>query len=313
MFKENKLTKSLGIKYPVIQGGMAGVSDAVLVSAVSNAGGLGVLGAGFLPPSWLEKEVKKTKELTDKPFGVNLLMRNPKVAELVEIVVKEKVPVAFTGGGNPLSLFPHLKKAGIKVLPVVGMVRLAQKMENNEADGVVVEGMESGGHIGKETTFVLVSQAKEKLEKIPLVAAGGIYNGRTAAAAFILGADGVQMGTRFLVSKECQAHEKYKQAIIDASDEDVTVAARFTGYPVRGIKNKLTEKVEKMEKLNPFPEEIRADRFSSSKIESGNIENAPLLAGLSAGGISEIKTCQQIIEETIQDAQKIIKEQAAKL
>ncbi|MBD3208691.1 MAG: enoyl-[acyl-carrier-protein] reductase FabK [Candidatus Nealsonbacteria bacterium] len=312
MFKNN-ITKVLGIKYPVIQGGMAGISDADLVAAVSEAGGLGVLGAGFLPADWLKEEVVKTKKMTDKPFGVNLLMRNPNVPEMVKIVIEEKVPAVFTGAGNPLSLFPHLKKAGIKIIPVVGLARLARKMEVNEADAVVVEGLESGGHIGRETTFSLVAQTKDKLEKIPLIAAGGIYDGKTAAAAFMLGADGIQMGTRFLASKECQAHDNYKKAILEASDEDVIVVGRFTGYPVRAIRNKLTEKMEKFEKQNPFPEEIRADRFSSSKIESGNIDYAPLLCGLSAGGISDIKTCKEIVEGTMEEAIKIIKEKAEEL
>jgi len=188
---------------------MAGVSDSALVSAVSNAGGLGVIGSGFLPPDWLEQEIKKTKSLTDKPFGVNLLMQNPKVAELIKVVIKQKVPVVFTGGGNPLVLFPYLKKVGIKIIPVVSLTRLAKKMEQNGADAVVMEGLESGGHIGKITTMVLIPQAKKSIQKIPLIAAGGIYDGKTTAAAFLLGADGVQMGTRFLASKECQIHENY--------------------------------------------------------------------------------------------------------
>lgn len=303
-----KLTKLLNIKYPIIQGGMAGISDSILVSAVSNAGGLGVIGSGFLPPKWLEEEIKKTKELTDKPFGVNLLMRNPKVAELAKIIIREKIPVIFTGGGNPLPLFPHLKKVGIKVIPVVALSRLAKKMEDSCADAVVVEGFESGGHIGRVTTIALVPQTKKIIEKIPLIAAGGIYDAKTALACFILGADGIQMGTRFLVSKECQIHKNYKKAILEATDENIIVAARFTGYPVRAIENELTKRVQKLEEKNPFPEEIRADRFSSSKIESGNIEQAPLLCGLCAGGISKIKSCKEIIEEIMEGSKKIIKE-----
>ncbi len=312
MPKKNKLTELLEIKYPIIQGGMAGISDSALVSAVSNAGGLGVIGAGFLPASWLEEEIQKTKKLTDKPFGANLLLRNPKIQELTEVVIKEKVPIVFTGGGNPLPLFPYLKKAGIKAIPVVGLSRLAKKMEDNGADAVVVEGLESGGHIGKVTTMVLVPQAAEYLN-IPLIAAGGIYNGRTAAAAFMLGADGVQLGTRFLASKECLAHDNYKKAILEATEENIIVAARFTGYPVRAIENKLTEKIKKMEEQNAFPEEIRADRFSSSKIESGNIEHAPLLCGLCAGGISDIKTCAEIIKDIMEDSRRIIREKAEEL
>ena len=299
MFESNKLTQLLNIKYPIVQGGMAGISEANLVSAVSNAGGLGVIGSGFAAPSWLEEEIKKTRELTDKPFGVNLLMTNPNVPALAKVVIKQKVPVVFTGGGNPLPLFPYLKRAGIKVIPVVPLSRLAKKMEDNGADAVVVEGLESGGHIGNVTTMVLVPQAKEMLEKIPLIAAGGIYNKETAKAALDLGADGIQMGTRFLASKECQIHENYKKAILEATQEDIVVVARFTGHPVRVIKNKLAEEILKMEEKNAFPEEIKADRFAGSKIVTGNIEEAPLLCGLCAAGISEVKSCKEIIEEIL--------------
>lgn len=295
----NKLTQLLNIKYPIIQGGMAGVSESKLVSAVSNAGGLGVIGSGFFPPTWLEEEIKKTKSLTDKPFGVNLLMQNPGAPELIKVIIREQIPVVFTGGGNPLPVFHYLQAAGIKVIPVVALARLAKKMEDNGADAVVVEGLESGGHIGENTTFCLIPQAKALLEKIPLIAAGGIYNGKTAAAAFLLGADGIQMGTRFLASKECQVHENYKKAVISATDENIIVLARFTGHPVRVIENELAKKIKELEEKNPFPEEIRADRFAGSKVAAGNIAKVPLLCGLSAGGIKEIKSCQEIIEEII--------------
>ena len=313
MFENDKLTQLLNIRYSIIQGGMAGVSESVLVSAVSNAGGLGVIGSGFFPSSWLEEEIKKTKNLTDKPFGVNLLLQNPNVAELAKVIIKEKVPVVFTGGGNPLPLLPHLKRAGIKVIPVVALVRLAKKMEDNGVDGVVVEGLESGGHIGKSTTMTLVPQTREVLKKIPLIAAGGIYDGKTAAAATLLGADGIQLGTRFLASKECQIHENYKKAVIEATDEDIIVVARFTGHPVRVIKNQLAEEIQKLEEEHPFPEEIKADRFAGSKVAAGNIDQAPLLCGLCAGGISETQTCKEIIEEIVEDAQKSIKATAQNL
>ena len=299
MFEGNKLTQLLGIKYPVIQGGMAGVSESVLVSAVSNAGGLGVIGSGFFPPSWLEEEIKKARQLTEKPFGVNLLMQNPGAPELIKVIVKERVPVVFTGGGNPLPVFSYLQAAGIKVIPVVGLTRLAKKMEDNGADAVVVEGLESGGHIGENTTFCIIPQVKKMLNKIPLIAAGGIYNGKTAAAAFLLGADGIQMGTRFLASTECQIHENYKKAVISATDENITVVARFTGHPVRVIENELAKKIKELEEKNPFPEEVKADRFAGSKVAAGNIEQVPLLCGLCAGGIREIKSCREIIDEIV--------------
>ena len=305
MFKENKLTQLLGIKYPIIQGGMAGVSESKLVSAVSNAGGLGVIGSGFFPSSWLEEEIKKTKDSTDKPFGVNLFMRNPGVAELIKIIIKYQVPVIFTGGGNPLPVLPHLRAAGIKIIPVIALSRLAKKMEDGEADAVVAEGMESGGHIGKDSTLTLIPQSKALLKGIPLIAAGGIYDGKTAAAAFLLGADGVQLGTRFLASKECQIHENYKKKVLEATDEDITVVARFTGYPVRVINNEFAKKARKFEEKNPFPEEVKAENFAGSRASAGNVEEIPLPCGLCAGGIKEIKTCQEIIEEIMKGMDKI--------
>ena len=305
MFESNKLTQLLGIKYPIIQGGMAGVSESNLVSAVSNAGGLGIIGSGFFSPAWLEEEIKKTRSLTDKPFGINILMQNPGAPELIKVIIKERVSVVFTGGGNPLPVFSYLQAAGIKVIPVVGLVRLAKKMEDNGADAVVVEGLESGGHIGENTTFCLIPQVKALLKGIPLIAAGGIYNGKTAAAAFLLGADGVQMGTRFLASKECQVHENYKKAVLQATDENITVVARFTGHPVRVIENELAKKIKELEEKNPFPEEVNADRFAGSKVAAGNIEKTLLLCGLCAGGIREIKSCQEIIEEIMKEVEKL--------
>jgi len=296
MFRNNKLTKLLGIKYPIIQGGMAGVSESILVSAVSNAGGLGVIGSGFAGPEWLDEEIKKTKELTGKPFGVNLLMQNPGSADLATVAIKHKVAAVFTGGGNPLPAMPHLKRAGIKIIPVVPCVRLAQKMEDNGADAVVVEGLESGGHIGESTTMCLVPQARKAIKNIPLIAAGGICDGPTFAAALILGADGVQIGTRFLAAAECQISESYKSAVIGATGEDIVVVARFTGYPVRMIKNKFAENIHKIEKKNPLMEEMKSERFMGNK-GGANADLAMLLCGTCAGGIREIKTCREIIEE----------------
>lgn len=305
MFEKNKLTNLLKIKYPIIQGGMAGVSEASLVSAVSNAGGLGVIGSGFASPAWLEEEILKTRQLTKENFGVNLLMQNPHVPDLVKVLIKNKVPVVLMGGGNPLPVMPHLKRAGIKIIPVVPSVRLAGKMEQNGADAVVVEGMESGGHIGENSTFCLVPQARILVKSIPLIAAGGIFDGKTLAAAMVLGADGVQVGTRFMASTECQIHDNYKKAILDATDEDVGVVARFTGHPIRAIKNKLSDSINKLEEKNPFPEEINSERFAGNK-GSANIDLTPLLCGIAAGGIFEIKSCQAIIEEMVKDASEIL-------
>jgi enoyl-[acyl-carrier protein] reductase II len=299
MFEENPLVKLLGIKYPIIQGGMAGISESKLVSAVSNAGGLGTIGSGLMPVSWLEKEIIKTKELTKNPFAVNLFIQNPKIEELVKLIIKEEIPIVFTGGGNPLPLFPYLQKARIKIIPVVPSPRLAKKMEDAGAQAVVVEGLESGGHIGENTTFCLIPQTKKILKKIPLIAAGGIYDGKTAQAAFLLGAEGVQMGTRFLASKECQIHENYKKKILEAEADDITVICRFTGHPLRVIKNRFSEEMKKLEEKGAFPEEIKAERIAGANLLSGEVENIPLLAGLSAASIFEIKSCQEIIDEIV--------------
>jgi len=305
MLKNNKVCQLLGIKYPIVQGGMAGISESNLVSAVSNAGGLGTIGSGLMPENWLEEEIKKTKEKTNKPFAVNLFLQNPKTEELVKVVIKYQVPIVFTGGGNPLPVFPHLQAAGIKIIPVVPSPRLAKKMEDNGADGVVVEGLEAGGHIGENTTFCLISQAKALLRNIPLIAAGGIYDGKTAKAAFLLGADGIQIGTRFLASKECQVHENYKKKIVAASADDITVTLRFTSHPLRVIRNQWSEEMKKLEEKGAFPEEIKAEKIAGANPVSGNIENIPLLAGLSAAGTSEIKSCQEIIDEIVSHLEKL--------
>jgi len=312
MFANNKLTKLLNIKYPIIQGGMAGVSEAVLTAAVSNAGGMGVIGSGFASSEWLAEEIKKTKALTDKPFGVNLLLQNPGAPELVKVIIKEKVAAVWTGGGNPLPVLPHFKRAGVKVIPVVPYVRLAVKMEQAGADAVAVEGLESGGHIGESTTMCLVPQAAAAVKNIPLIAAGGICDGRTMAAALILGASGVQIGTRFLAATECQIHESYKEAVIKATDEDIAVVARFTGHPVRMIKNKFVESVRKIEAKNPFPEEIKSERFAGNK-GGANADLSALLCGTCAGSVKEIKTCQEIIDEIVGGAKEILDNAAALL
>jgi enoyl-[acyl-carrier protein] reductase II len=300
----NKLTNLLGIKYPIIQGGMAGISESNLVSAVSNAGGLGTIGSGLMPASWLEVEIKKTRERTKNPFAINLFLQNPKVEELVKVIIRTQISIVFTGGGNPLPLFPYFQAAGIKIIPVVPSPRLAKKMEDNGADAIVVEGLEAGGHIGQNTTFCLIPQTKKLLKKTPLIAAGGIYDSQTAAAAIFLGADGIQMGTRFLASKECVISEAYKKKIVEATVDDIDVILRFSGQPIRVIKNKFSEEMKKLEERGAFPEEIKAEKIAGS-LGGENVENIPLLAGLSAAGISEIKSCQEIIEEIGKEIEKI--------
>ena len=299
-FQKNRVCQLLKIKYPIIQGGMAGISESNLVSAVSNAGGLGVIGSGLMPTSWLEGEIKKTREKTKNPFGVNLFLQNPRIEELIKAIIKERIEIIFTGGGNPLPLFPYLQAAGIKIVPVVPSPRLAKKMEDNGADAVVVEGLEAGGHIGQNTTFFLIPQAKKLLKKIPLIAAGGIYDGLTVKAAFLLGAEGIQMGTRFLASKECIASDAYKKKIVEATADDIEVVLRFTGHPIRVIKNKWAEEMKKLEERGAFPEEIKAEKIAGS-LGSKDVENIPLMAGLAAAGISEIKSCKEIIDEIIKE------------
>lgn len=299
MLENNKICQLLNIQYPIIQGGMAGISESQLVSAVSNAGGLGTIGSGLMPANWLKREIEKTKTLTKNPFAVNLFLQNPKLEDLIKVIVKNQIQVVFTGGGNPLPLFPYFEAAGIKIIPVVPSPRLAKKMEDNGADAVVVEGLEAGGHIGDNTTLCLIPQSKKLLKKIPLIAAGGIYDGKTARAAFLLGADGIQMGTRFLATKECIISETYKRKIVDSTADDIAVVLRFTGHPIRVIKNKLAQDWQKLEEKGAFPEEIKAERIAGS-LGGEDIENLPLLAGISAAGISEIKSCQEVIREIVE-------------
>jgi len=239
-------------------------------------------------------------------------LQNPGAPELVKVIIKEKVAAVWTGGGNPLPVLPHFKQAGVKVIPVVPYVRLALKMEQAGADAVAVEGLESGGHIGESTTMCLVPQAAAAVKNIPVIAAGGICDGRTMAAALILGASGVQIGTRFLAATECQIHESYKEAVIKATDEDIAVVARFTGHPVRMIKNKFVESVRKIEAKNPFPEEIKSERFAGNK-GGANADLSALLCGTCAGSVKEIKTCQEIIDEIVVGAKEILDNAAALL
>lgn len=301
MFENNPLVRLLGIKYPILQKGMNRLSEAKLASLISEAGGLGVIGVDIMPPQWLEEEIKKIKKLTKNPFGVNLFLRNPKIEELIKVVISQGVPVVFTHGGNPLPYFFSFQAAGIKIIPIVPSPRLAKKMEDNGADATVVEGLESGGYIGENTTFSLIPQTKKLLQKIPLIATGGIYDGKTAKAAFLLGADSIQMETRFLVSKESLSPEAYKKRVIEATADDITVVLRFTGYPLRVIKNKWSEEMKKLEERGAFPEEIKIEKIAGVNPTPENIENIPLLAGLSAAGISDIKSCQEIIDEIVKE------------
>ena len=287
----------LGIRYPLIQGGMAWVSEAKLAAAVSNAGALGVIAAGNAPGDWLEDQIKKTKKLTDKPFGVNVMLLSPYADEAAEIVRQQKVSVVLTGAGNPGKYIEGWKAAGIKVIPVVASLSHAIRMERSGADAVVAEGSESGGHIGSMTTMVLLPEIAENL-KIPVIVAGGICDARTAAAAFCLGAAGVQVGTRFVLSPECTVHENYKQKIVDARDIDVEVTGRVTGHPVQALRSPLLRRVKAME-YEPDAAQ-RIDREASGSLMKaavhGDREEGTFMAGQCACRMDSVLPVKEIIE-----------------
>ncbi len=305
MFK-TELCKLLGIEYPIIQGGMAWVSDAHLAAAVSEAGGLGIVAAGhILDPQILRDEIRKVKEMTSRPFGVNIMLMNPKVPQLVEVVLEEEVAVVTTGAGNPGKYIPLLREGGIKVMPVVASVALAKRVEREGAHAVIVEGTEAGGHIGELTTMVLVPQVVDAVS-IPVVAAGGIADGRGFLAALALGAHGVQMGTRFAASVECRVHENWKEAYIRAKDRDTVVTGRPTGHPVRVIKNKLAREFLKLEQEGA-PLEVY-DRLGSGALRraarEGDITEGSVMAGQIVGLIKEIKPVREIIHDVLSQAKE---------
>ncbi|MDI3540578.1 MAG: enoyl-[acyl-carrier protein] reductase [Thermosediminibacterales bacterium] len=303
----------LGIEYPILQGGMAWVATGELAAAVSNGGGLGIIGAGNAPPDIVEKEIKKAKSLTNKPFGVNVYYMSPFVDEVIDVVIKEKVAVITTGAGNPGKHIDRLKEAGVKIIPVVASVALARRLERMGVDAIIAEGMECGGHIGDLTTMALVPQVVDAVN-VPVIAAGGIADGRGLAAAFMLGAKGVQMGTRFICSEECTVHDNYKMAIIKAKDRETVVTGRTTGHPVRALKNKLSRQFELLEKQGADIkqlEELGTGKLKSAAID-GDVETGSLMAGQIAGLIDNIMPAGRIIHEIIKEAEEIIKKLAAK-
>ena len=291
-----KVCDMLGIEYPIIQGGMAWVADADLAAAVSNAGGLGLIGAGQMPGEFFLKEIKKAKQLTNKPFGVNVMLMSPFVDEVMDIIIAERIPVVTTGAGNPGKYVQRLKEIGSKIFPVVASVALAKRMERLGVDGIIAEGTESGGHVGEIGTFALVPQVADAVS-IPVIAAGGIADARGVVAAFALGAQGVQSGSVFVVAKECNAHANYKQAVIAAKDRSTVVTGRATGHPVRCIKNALTKEFERLESLNASMEEIEAlgaGRLRAAVV-NGDSDMGSIMIGQIAGMISEEATCREII------------------
>jgi enoyl-[acyl-carrier protein] reductase II len=313
MLTDLPLCKLMGIKYPIIQGGMASLGTAELVSAVSNAGGLGIIGSGSAPSKWLREQIRTTKSWTDKPFGVNLLLISPFLQENIKVVIEEKVPVVTLGGGIPGIHVPALKNAGIIVIPVISSVALARRLERLQIDALVVEGMESGGHVGDTTTMALLPQIVDTV-KVPVIAAGGIADGRGLVAALAFGAQGIQMGTRFICSNECIAHINFKEMIVKAQDRATVVTGESIGHAVRCLENKFTRKFKELEKAGLPTENI--EEFGTGRLYSGviqgNIEEGSLMAGQIAGLIKDIRPVKEIIDSVISEAENII-EKLAKL
>lgn len=303
----NRICELLGIRYPIFLGGMAHVAREPLVSAVSNAGGLGIIGAGGMPPEELARQIQLVRQATDRPFGVNLMLMDPSVPEQVEVVREAQVPLVTTGAGSPAKYMEALKGAGILVFPVVPAVRLAVRMEKLGADGVIAEGMESGGHIGTETTMALVPQVVDAVS-IPVVAAGGVADGRGLAAALALGAEGVQVGTRFLASQEAPVHEDYKRAVVKASDRATIVTGRTLGRPVRCLLNKLTKQLARYEAEGRDPEEFESLAVGGLRraVYEGDLETGSLMAGQIAGLIRDIKPVAEIIQDMVRGAAEIL-------
>lgn len=305
---ETKLTKLLGIKYPIIQGGMAWTSDAVLAAAVSNAGGAGIIGSGGRTTEWTRDEIRKAKTLTDKPFGVNVMLMAPNIAEIIDMLCEEKVAFVTLGAGNPV---PHIEKfhnAGIKVIPVVPNVKLAKRIEAAGADAMVIEGMEAGGHIGQQTTMALMENVLPQIKNIPVLVAGGISDGRALAAALLMGAEGVQIGSRFLLTTECPAHPAAKQAIIDATDTDSAVTGFSRGHGVRCLKNAFTQKFSEKEISGAPQEELNAMGTGTNKrgIMEGDIVNGTVMVGQSLNVLNDILPCKEVIERMMAEAQAAV-------
>lgn len=304
---KNRICELLGIEYPVIQGGMAWVATAELAAAVSNGGGLGLIAAGGAPADVVREQIRKCRTLTDKPFGVNVMLMSPFAEEVMQVIIEEKPSVVATGAGNPGKYIKPLKEAGIKIMPVIASVAMAQKMEKQGADAVIAEGTEAGGHIGEITTMCLTPQVCDAVT-IPVVCAGGIADVRGAAAAFALGADGIQVGTRFICSDECMAHENYKQAVIKAKDRDAVVTGRSTGAPVRALKNKLTREYQRLEKENATAEEIEQLGVGGLKraFLEGDTQTGSLMAGQSAAMVKKIEPCADIIKSYFENVEDVL-------
>lgn len=305
---KTRLTELLGVQYPIIQGGMAWVADASLAAAVSNAGGLGLIAGANAPTEMVRSEIRKAKAMTDKPFGVNIMLMSPYAAEVAQVVIDEGVKVVTTGAGNPGKYMEAWKASGIIVIPVVPSAALAKRMERNGADAVIAEGCESGGHIGELTTMALLPQVCDAV-KIPVIGAGGIADERGFAAALMLGACGVQIGTLFLACNECNIHENYKRLVLEAGDTDTAVTGRGLGHPARGLKNKFTRRITELEKSGATAQELEnalAGSLRKAAVE-GDVENGAFMCGQIAGLIHEIKPAKVIVEDLIAKTEECIK------
>lgn len=304
---KTRITELLGIEYPIIQGGMAWVAEHNLAASVSNGGGLGIIGAASAPPEIVREEIKKCKELTDKPFGVNVMLLNPNADEVAKIIVEEGVKVVTTGAGSPSKYMKMWKEAGVVVIPVVASVAMAKMMERAGADAVVAEGMESGGHIGSITTMALLPQVVDAVS-IPVIGAGGIADGRGFAAAMMLGAEGVQMGTRFVVADESIVHKNYKDKLINASDIDSEVTGTSTGHPVRCIRNKMTREYLKHEKAGADFMELEKLTLGTLRkaVVEGDVVNGTVMAGQIAGLVKKTQSSAEIIKEIMDEAKELL-------
>lgn len=304
---KTRVTELLGIEYPIIQGGMAWVAEHNLAAAVSEAGGLGIIGAGGAPAEFVREQIRKVKEVTDKPFGVNIMLMNPEADAIAQIIVDEGVKVVTTGAGNPGKYTAMWKEAGVKVIPVVASVAMAKMMERAGADAIVAEGTESGGHIGSATTMTLVPQVADAVS-IPVIAAGGIADGRGFAAAIMLGAEAVQMGTRFVVAKESIVHENYKKKIITAKDIDSEVTGMSHGHPVRQLRNNMTREYLKLEKAGAPFEELEHLTLGALRkaVVEGDTVNGTLMAGQIAGLVKKEQTCAEMIQEIMKEAGELL-------
>ena len=304
--KNNRICDLLNIKYPIIQGGMAWIADASLAAAVSEAGGLGII-TGTAPIEWIRDEIRKAKELTDKPFGVNIMLMSPHADDVAKLVCDEKVAVVTTGAGSPGKYMEMWRENNVKVIPVVASVALAKRMEKLGADAIIAEGTESGGHVGQLTTMALVPQVTDAVS-IPVLAAGGIADGRGVVASYALGAEGVQIGTRFLVAKECTVHSNYKDKVLNAKDIDTEVTGRTTGHPVRILKNKLAREFKKLEANGAPAEEL--EKLGAGALpraaKDGDVEFGSVMAGQIAGLVNKEQTCNEIIQEIISETESII-------